>query len=61
MGIVAEYRRWALEAEQFAQTVISDESRRMILELARSCGMMADQRERHLNAVTKTACAADDD
>jgi len=48
MERVAEYRRWASEVEQFAQTVGSDERRRMKLEVARSLRIMADQREVHL-------------
>ena len=48
MERVAEYRRWASKLEQFAQTVVSDERRRMILEIVRSLRIMADQREAHL-------------
>jgi hypothetical protein len=58
MERVAEYRRWASEVEQFAQTVGSDERRRMKLEVARSLRIMADQREVHLLRGGWTGAAA---
>ena len=48
MEIVAAYRRRAFEVEQFALTVVSEEDRRMVLEMARSWRTMAEQRELHL-------------
>jgi hypothetical protein len=45
MELVAEYRRRAEETEQFAECVLWEEQRRLILEMARTWRTMADQRE----------------
>jgi hypothetical protein len=45
MELVAEYRRRAAEVERLAESAISEEHRRLILELARTWRTMADQRE----------------
>jgi hypothetical protein len=45
MELVEEYRRRAAEFERLAESAISEEQRRLILEVARSWRIMADQRE----------------
>jgi N-glycosylase/DNA lyase len=45
MILVEEYRRRAVEVEQRAETVVWEEHRRLLLEMARTWRAMADQRE----------------
>ena len=45
MELVTEYRRRAAEVKRLAESAISEEHRRLILEMARMWRTMADQRE----------------
>jgi hypothetical protein len=46
--IVAEYRRRAAEVEKLAESAISEDHRKRVLEIAREWRDLADQRERQL-------------
>ena len=48
MNTVEHYREHAMACEKLAESAISDEHRRRILEMARSWRELADQRERML-------------
>ena len=48
MELVAEYRRQADEVERRAESMIDDESRRLMLELVQTWRTLADQREARL-------------
>jgi hypothetical protein len=53
MKTVYDYLRHADECEALAKTSISEEQRLMILKMAETWRMLADQRERHLLAQAK--------
>ena len=53
MRTVYDYQRHAHECELLAQTAISDEQRQMILKMAETWRMLAQQRERRLIAQAK--------
>jgi hypothetical protein len=53
MRTVYDYLRHAHECEILAQTSVSEEQRQMILKMAETWRMLADQRERHIVAKAK--------
>ncbi len=56
MELVAEYQRQAEEVERLSENpAISEEHRRVMMEMARIWRMMANQRELRLKGKTRTA------